>query len=297
MELGEPDASGRRRPVPIAGSEFEVEADTVIMAIGQVPDVAGCGDGLEVGRNGTIVADPLTMATNLEGVFSGGDAVTGPAFLVDAIDAGHRAAESIDRYLRGEELVVPAAKVPVAKLTPEDIQETFENGLASRAARQAVRELPVEERFSDDPFKEVELGFTEEMALQEAERCLNCGICSECGECARVCQSAAVIHDDTEKLLEFKVGALVAATGFELYDKARIPEYGAGKYKDVIDGIELERMLSASGPFAGQVKRPSDGKTPKDVVFIQCVGSRDPERGVSHCSRVCCMYTASTQHY
>ncbi len=292
MELGEPDASGRRRPVPVPGSEFEVEVDTVVLAIGQTPEVDGLGDGLEVNRNGTVVADSMTMATSLEGVFAGGDAVTGPAFLVEAIEAGHNAAESIDRYLMGEELVLPAAKVPVAKLTQEEIQQTFDSGRTSLVARHTVLELPVEERLAGDPFKEVELGFTEEMALAEAERCLNCGICSECGECSRVCQASAVLHDDTEKLHEFNVGAVVAATGFELYNKAMIPEYGAGHLKDVIDGVEFERMLSASGPFSGQVRRPSDGKTPKEVVFIACVGSRDPERGNSHCSKVCCMYTA-----
>ncbi|MHB8992625.1 MAG: 4Fe-4S binding protein, partial [Chloroflexota bacterium] len=114
----------------------------------------------------------------------------------------------------------------------------------------------------------------------------------KCRACEKLCPVGAIDFDQGESAIEERVGAIVAATGFELYDKALIPEYGAGSHRDVLDGLEFERLLSASGPTAGQVRRPSDGREPKEVVFIQCVGSRDPERGVSHCSKVCCMYTA-----
>ena len=88
------------------------------------------------------------------------------------------------------------------------------------------------------------------------------------------------------------IGAIITATGFDLMLGEQAEECGYGKYVDVMDGLEFERILSASGPTQGEVRRPSDGKTPKDVVFIQCVGSRNPEHGVPYCSRVCCMYTA-----
>ena len=86
------------------------------------------------------------------------------------------------------------------------------------------------------------------------------------------------------------MGAVIVATGYELYPRDGIGEYASDP--DVLDGLQFERLLSPSGPTAGEVRRPSDGKVPQQVVFIQCVGSRDPEHGVSYCSRVCCMYTA-----
>jgi heterodisulfide reductase subunit A len=94
------------------------------------------------------------------------------------------------------------------------------------------------------------------------------------------------------EIVEREVGAIIVATGFDLMGQEQLSEYGYGKYPDVLDGLEFERLLSASGPTEGEVKRPSDGKVPKEVVFIQCAGSRDPQRGVSYCSRYCCMATA-----
>jgi heterodisulfide reductase subunit A len=91
---------------------------------------------------------------------------------------------------------------------------------------------------------------------------------------------------------EYKVGAIVVATGYDLYPMERLVEYGGGRYPDVIDSLQFERLLSASGPTGGEIRRPSDGRVPQEVVFVQCAGSRDPERGVSYCSKICCMYTA-----
>ncbi len=115
----------------------------------------------------------------------------------------------------------------------------------------------------------------------------------KCGVCAKVCPVGAIDYEQQESFFEVRVGAIVVATGFDIYDwKNRMPEYGGGKLPDVIDGLTMERYLSASGPTAGKMMRPSDGKTPKEVVFIQCVGSRNPEFHNAYCSRVCCMYTA-----
>jgi heterodisulfide reductase subunit A len=91
---------------------------------------------------------------------------------------------------------------------------------------------------------------------------------------------------------EVEVGTIVAATGYDLYEKEMMAEYGYGRYADVVDGLQFERLLSASGPTKGELLRPSDHKVPKEVVFIQCVGSRDPELHCSYCSKICCMYTA-----
>ncbi len=113
-----------------------------------------------------------------------------------------------------------------------------------------------------------------------------------CGKCQEVCEVGSVDYDMVPELETVEVGAVVAATGYELYSHADISEYGYGKYADVINGLQFERLLSASGPTMGQVVRPSDGKEPKEVVFIQCVRSRDAQRGMPYCSGICCMYTA-----
>jgi len=113
-----------------------------------------------------------------------------------------------------------------------------------------------------------------------------------CSECAEACEAGAINYDMQDELLEEEVGAIVVATGYELLPKERMGEYGYGEIPDVITGLEFERMASASGPTLGEVRRPSDGKVPKEVVFIQCSGSRDPELYKPYCSKVCCMYTA-----
>lgn len=122
-----------------------------------------------------------------------------------------------------------------------------------------------------------------------------------CGLCEKKCKAKAINFNDEDKLVEESVGAIVVATGYKLYnigkkqDRATLSgygEYGYGRYKDVIDSLQFERLISASGPTGGVLKRPSDGATPKNVVFISCVGSRDNAKGLPYCSKICCMYTA-----
>jgi NADPH-dependent glutamate synthase beta subunit-like oxidoreductase/coenzyme F420-reducing hydrogenase delta subunit/Pyruvate/2-oxoacid:ferredoxin oxidoreductase delta subunit len=189
MELGKPDASGRKRPVPIKGSEFTLKFDTIIAAIGQVPEIPD-GFGLDKERSQIVKAEPDTLATNIAGVFAGGDAVTGAALVVDALAAGKRAAFSIDRYLKGEPLLPSeeAAQVTLGELSTEILDKI------KRAERQAIPTLPPEAR--KKRFQQVELGYTEEMALAEAKRCLSCGAgaeilfeakCATCLTCLRIC--------------------------------------------------------------------------------------------------------------
>ena len=113
-----------------------------------------------------------------------------------------------------------------------------------------------------------------------------------CGKCMDVCEAGAIDYDVKPKTTEIEVGAIVVATGFDLYGQEMMAEYGRGKYPDVLDGIQFERLCSASGPTSGHVLRPSDHKEPKSVVFIQCSGSRDPAQHCAYCSKICCMYTA-----
>jgi heterodisulfide reductase subunit A len=113
-----------------------------------------------------------------------------------------------------------------------------------------------------------------------------------CGKCAEVCEPKAIDFDMQPEIVEEKVGAIVVATGYELYSPKNIGEYGNGNYEDVMDGLQFERLLSATGPTNGEIRRLSDNEVPKRVVFISCVGSRDPENHLPYCSKICCMYTA-----
>ena len=287
MELGEPDASGRRRPIPVEGSEFTIDVDMVIPAIGQAPDLGFVGpDDLEVTRWGTLAVDPDTLTIGLPGVFAGGDAVSGPATAIKAIAAGKRAARSIHRYLQGEELVQPEAGLPVVPLEEVDLRR------AKRQPRAAMPKLASETRFAG--FDEVEAGFSEEQVVAEALRCLNCAVCAECRQCEVACQAHAIDHDMIDEVVELDVGAIVVATGFDPFDATGKPEFGYARYPNVISGLEFERLASASGPTAGRIQL--NGKIPREFVFVHCVGSRDKLGGEEYCSRICCMYTAKQAH-
>jgi heterodisulfide reductase subunit A len=114
----------------------------------------------------------------------------------------------------------------------------------------------------------------------------------KCRACEKFCPVGAIDFEQEDTIVEERVGAIILATGYNLYGLENLPEYGGGKVPDVIDSLAFERLLSASGPTTGKMLRPSDGKEPKEIVFIQCAGSREPERHLPHCSKVCCMYSA-----
>ena len=114
----------------------------------------------------------------------------------------------------------------------------------------------------------------------------------KCGVCAKVCPVKCIDFEQQDELVNIDVGAVVVATGYDLFDWHKYPQYGQGRYPDVITSLQYERLLSASGPTGGHIKRPSDGQEPKNVVFIQCVGSRDRSVDRPYCSGFCCMYTA-----
>ncbi|KJS15452.1 MAG: 4Fe-4S ferredoxin [Peptococcaceae bacterium BRH_c4b] len=285
-ELGEPDASGRRSPVPVTGSDFFIDVDTVILAVGQQPDVSAIDDtGISKGRGNTIVADKDTLVTGMPGVFAGGDAVTGPKTVIEAVCAGKVAAESIDLYIEGKDLKegrqfgVPEEEIAPFRFEDEEIpfQEPEHASHADISARSTS-------------FVEVSNGYTLEQAQKEAGRCLNCGVCSECLECEKACLADAVKHDDQEKEIEINVGAVVLCPGFEKYDASELPYYGYGRFPNVLTSLEFERVLSASGPFQGHLVRPFDHKEPKRIAWIQCVGSRNVRQEHGYCSSVCCMY-------
>jgi len=284
MELGEPDASGRRRPIPVKGSEFNLDIDNVIVAIGQRVDKVMLSEELEYTSWGTLAVDPITLQTNIEGVFSGGDVVSGPADVIAAIAAGKESAISIDRYLRGIDL--KEGRPPTIKR----VKEVSKEGVETKA-RQAMPTLDPGKRES---FAEVELGFDEKAAIEEAKRCLNCGVCSECMECVKACQVGAINHEMEEETVEVDVGNIIVATGYDSFDPTPLYHYGYGRLDNVITSLEFERMINASGPTAGEVFL-KDGSPPKTVGIIHCVGSRD-EKYHEYCSQVCCMYSMKFGH-
>ena len=184
MKLGRPDASGRRRPVPVEGSEFIMELDGVLSAIGQQPvmDFVQPEDGLSVGRGSRLAVDPMSMQSPASWIFAAGDAVTGAATVVEAVAGAKRAARAMDAYLKDKpvELVYeypfPKARVEPIPTTPEE---------RASLARSRIPHMPVEQRVGG--FAQVEKGLSDEMALAEAKRCLRCDLCIGCGLCQVAC--------------------------------------------------------------------------------------------------------------
>ena len=179
MELGEPDASGRRRPVPVKGSEFIIECDTVIAAIGQTPEVSclAAEKGIQVSKRDTIVVGKGNFMTDRPGVFAGGDATIGASTVIQCIASGKLAARAIDAYLRGEDMSEVDRRIQEEERRPDLISIVPYKPLE---ARQPMNMLPYEERVHN--FKCIELGYTEEQAKKEAARCLQC-VCPSASRC------------------------------------------------------------------------------------------------------------------
>jgi len=182
-------------------------------------------------------------------------------------------------FVRAEDCTACGDCVPAC---PEPVPSEFDMGLSWRKAIYIPFPQAVPSTFTLD-----------------ADRCLNAKLDSEtgfrvlaCVRCSDACKPNAIDFDMQAEVVERQVGAIVVATGYRLKHGDPAAECGYGLHPDVMDGLEFERLLSASGPSGGEIRRPSDGKVPEEVVFIQCVGSRDPVHGVSYCSKICCMYTA-----
>ena len=285
------DESGRLQLDKVPDSSHVIPCDTVIFSVGQraglafIPDDAGVG----ITNQQTIAINPNTLAATRPGVFAAGDSVSGTSFVIEAVDSGHKAAQSIIRHLQGEDLEpAPKPELPVVHLSKEEIEERIERGEITPQPRVAMPELPVEMR--RDNFMEIEGGYDDESAQAEAARCLACGVCSECMSCVFSCGRDAIIHDEVERFETLDVGALILAPGYQIYNAQLSQEYGLGRYPNVVTSMQYERMLAASGPTDGHAKRPSDGESPARIAFLQCVGSRDQSH--DYCSSVCCMYAA-----
>jgi len=298
-ELGPPDESGRRRPVPIENSEFVIECDAVIPAIGQHPDVDWIvdQDSLEVTRRNTLVVNPHTMQTAIPDVFAAGDAVSGPATVIEAVAAGHKAVEAIHRYLSGEDVDLYAEELASREPPGQDWSEIPED--IFKEARAQLPHCHAQE--SAASFEEVALGFAEEVAQKEASRCVDCGGCCECKLCVSACEAEAINHSMEDRVEEIEVGSIIIATGFDPLDPTPMEQYGYGKYANVFTNLEFERLSNATGPTAGKLLKrdPNDRfkftEPPKSAAILHCIGSRDINYH-EYCSRTCCMYALKYAH-
>ncbi|MBW2573138.1 MAG: FAD-dependent oxidoreductase, partial [Deltaproteobacteria bacterium] len=289
MELGAPDKSGRRRPVPVEGSEFVVDTDIIIPAIGQRTDTAFLkgSTGVDLDRWNNINVDPVSFETTRKGVFAGGDAQTGPGIAIGAVAAGREAAISISRYLDGTDLKEGRKSIEI----PQKNFNPMDKGIP-KVERAKMSRISMEDRKKS--FAEVEQGLSEATAVIEAKKCLNCMVCCECLECVKVCKAEALTletHSQKDEAIEIDTGSIILTPGGEPYDPAQHDIYGYTKHPNIVTSMEFERILSASGPYGGHMVRPSDHKEPKKIAWLQCIGSRDVHVGANgYCSGVCCTY-------
>jgi len=184
MKLGEPDSSGRRRPIPIEGSEFEMEFDAVVKAIGEIADTSFLPEEVK-DRDGWVVSDKRTAATPIKGLFAGGDLVDGPSVIVQAMAWGKKAARSIDLYLRGEDYTkfeVPLPTVPFSQIQIEYFEKKKRVKERTIEPKERVKSIEREEN----------LGYNKEEVLEECARCFSCGHCNKCGNCWVFCPDNAV---------------------------------------------------------------------------------------------------------
>lgn len=294
MALGLPDAGGRRASTAVAGSEYEEPVDFVIEAIGLKPTTTVLAKALPLNKDGTIQVDPVTLQTASPWLFAAGDAASGSSTIIAAAGQGKRAAFYLDRFLSGE--VVGAAEFGDKLPTSDSAAILRDKAFPAPVIPDKFREGA--ERCKD--FKEVERTFTDDEARRAAGRCLDCSNCRECHQCVNICPANAIDFSMKEEKREIRAEAIVIATGFELFNPAEKPQYLFG-HPNVITSIQMDRLIAPTRPFNGLV-RPGDGKTPGNIAYVLCAGSRDSSLSnftacglrpsdSPACSQICCMYS------
>ncbi len=255
--------------------------DTLILVIYETIDTAylAASDSIDRHADGRVQVDPVSLETTQQGVFAGGNAVTGPRSAIDAIAHGKRAAESMMRYLEGRDLLE-------GRLAEDDKILDEVPFPVARKARVHIPRLAVPDRIG---FVETVATLDEKSAVEEAKRCLSCRRCLGCGICEESCKPEAIDYREgpVEHVLE--VGSILIACGFDEFDASAMKEFGYHSCANVLSSVDYERVLSATGPTAAVVMRPSDGRIPRKIAFIQCVGSRNKVN--PYCSSICCMFT------
>jgi NADPH-dependent glutamate synthase beta subunit-like oxidoreductase/NAD-dependent dihydropyrimidine dehydrogenase PreA subunit len=262
FEQFEIDANGQEITVIRQNSKRSLDADIIIFSAGQnaglgfIPDDAGVG--LTARREVDVVSNN-SYATSRPGVFAAGDAVTGTAFVIDAVASGHKCGNAVHRYLRGDDMEVSEPRDNrVADIPQSELDQKIRTGKIRLSARINESEIPVNQRIQG--FAEVQAGLTQDEAVAEAKRCLSCGVCSECNTCVSECGVGAINLNMAGKEQKIDVGAVVLAPGFKTYQAELSQEYGFGRFPNVLTSLQYERLLSASGPTSGHVIRPTIGR-------------------------------------
>ncbi len=289
------DEQGRFNPQYDETDLITIDADYVIVAIGQMAELEFAkSQEIAVTPRGGLSADPVTLQTPIPWVFAGGDVFYGPKSVVDAVASGKQAADSMHRFIQGEDL---KSEEIIDKLSlAHKKQLDYEKPDITEALKQKPRprinpsKIAVEER--EGNFCEVTCGLPEEAIVQEATRCLACGICSECYQCVEACLAGAIDHCQQIAYKELSVGSVIMASGSRPFDPSKLSDiYMYKRSPNVMTSLEFERILSAGGPTMGHLVRPSDEKEPEKIAWLQCIGSRDNNKcGNGYCSSVCCMY-------
>jgi heterodisulfide reductase subunit A len=295
MKLGEADEKGRRKSIPVEGSEYTEDVDFVIEAIGLKASTTPFAGQIELNNNGTIKVNAKTLQTSVPYIFAGGDTVMGSTTLIEAAGQGKNAAFYIDKllnnlimeeYEQGDKL--PAAdKTKALKKYTGKVLPSIENGC-----------IPIKERTKT--FDEVEFTYTEEELKASTARCLDCSNCRECHQCVSICPANAIDFSQKKQTVNTIVKSVVVTTGYKLFPPAGKPEYGYTKYANVIDSMQMDRLIAPTRPY-NNVLRPGDGKTPDNIAYVLCTGSRDSAIENTSCSvecfnnpicsQICCMYS------
>jgi heterodisulfide reductase subunit A len=284
MAQAVPGATGRGRPEPIPGSDFEIACDVVIAAVGMASDTAGFAAQVALDANGRVAVDPETLQSGVPWLFAAGDVVSGASDITRATGQGQRAAFMIDRWIQDRTFDGFDPRLPVVDKTAVLARQKTYRLAVPQSANQVLSAAPVD-------FREVELPLTEAEARRGAGLCLDCGVCSECGECVDACPVEDCIDlRARDQHIDVEVGAVVVATGFNLFAADLKPQYGFGTFKNVITGMQMDRLLAPTRPF-NTILRPGDGKVPERIAYVMCTGSRDETVGNPLCSRFCCMYS------
>jgi len=277
------DESGRFSPQYGEGTVGSLECDMAVVAAGMRPDSGAFG--LPVNASGTIRVDEGTLQTGDPHVFAAGDVVLGPSMITSAAGQGRRAAFMIDRWLQGKALDPGEFDGVLATVDKDAVlerQATY-SWIQPGNARENATLAPGE-------FYEDEETMTEEEALAAASRCLDCGVCSECRQCVAICPADCIDLEMRGSEVEAEVGAVILATGFKLFPADAKPQYGYGRYKNVVTGMQMDRLLAPTRPY-NAVVRPGDGKIPESIAYVLCTGSRDETVDNPLCSKICCMYS------
>ncbi len=285
LSQGEEKASHAQTQIGPANET--IKTDAAILALGFSPKTSILSDVIKLRPNRTIHVDRATLQTSVPFIFAGGDAVTGPSSVIQAIGQGKRAAFYMDRYLKGEESGLIKFDERLFPVNKSSVLAGASGRISTKAPEEIKRCRPGIRAHELD---EMEMTLEEEKARLAANRCLDCSGCSECHECMKVCQADAISFDMRPEDIELSAGSILISTGFRLFDAGTKPALGYGRFPNVIDAMQMDRILAPTRPYNGVI-RPSDGKVPNNIAFVLCAGSRDKASGNRLCSRVCCMYS------